>query len=139
MPRPVVHAALLILLPLSIAACGDDEPTTPLTPTPIPTTITETFTGTLERNFAFTHPFQSDAGTLQATVTTLEPDSAAIVGVALGTWNGASCDRRITNNSATQSSVIFGQASTPGSLCLEVYDAAGLRQATTYTVTVIHP
>jgi len=138
MSRSVARTLFLILLAIPAAGCGDDDPA-PTAPTPTPDLITETFSGTLERNFAFTHPFRTDAGTLQATVSTLTPDSAAIVGIALGTWNGTACDRRVTNNQATQGAVIFGQASAPGQLCVEVYDAAGLTQRTAYTVTVVHP
>ena len=137
--RSVVRTVLLMSLALPIAACGGDDDPAATAPTPTPTTVTETFSGTLERNFAFTHPFQTDAGTLQATVTALTPDSAAIVGIALGTWNGAACDRRVTNNRATQGTSVLGQASAPGALCVEVYDAAGLGQPTTYSVTVVHP
>jgi hypothetical protein len=137
MPRSRVLIALFASLLLS-AACGDDTPTTPTEPT-TPTTITETFSGRLERNFGFTHTFQADAGTVVVTLVTLTPDSAATIGMSLGAWNGTSCDLRVVNDRATQGTIVIGQASVPGNLCVRVHDSAGLSQATSYEVRVVHP
>jgi hypothetical protein len=138
MLRSLVYAALATCLSLSVAACGDDDtPTSPTEPT-TPITLTETFSGRLERNFAVIHTFQSDAGTVTATLTTLTPDSAALVGLDLGTWNGASCAVVITKTDATQGTTIVGQASVAGNLCLRVYDANGLSQPASYEVQVAH-
>ena len=138
MPRSLVLIALFASLPLTAACSGDDTPTTPTEPT-TPTTITETFTGTLERNFAFTHTFQSDAGTITVTLAALSPDSTATIGLSLGAWNGASCDLRVANDRATQGTIVIGQASVPGNLCVRVHDASGLSQATAYEARVTHP
>ncbi len=140
MLRSLSHAVLLTSVLLT-AACSGDDPTTPTEPTPPPTTVTETFSGTLERNFATTHPFPSGLGTITVTVTALAPDSAAIIGVGLGTWNGSACatSSGVVNDRATQGTSLIGQASVSSAFCLRVYDAAGLSAPTSYTVQVVHP
>ena len=137
--------SILVLVPLALvcvltAACGgDDEPTTPTGPTP-PANVTVNFTGTITRNGANTHPFTTDAGTITATINTLSPDSTAIVGLILGTWNGTTCQTVIANDRATQSSSVIGTASGSGSLCIRIYDANGeLAGPTAYDVQVVHP
>jgi len=81
----------LALLAAPLGAC-DDNTATPLTPTP-PAPTTETFAGTLSVNGAVTFPFvTASAGSVTATLKTLEPDATVIIGLALGTWNGTACD-----------------------------------------------
>ena len=45
-----VTLACTLLLPLLVAGCGDDDRRTPTAPTPTPSSVTDTFTGTLTRN-----------------------------------------------------------------------------------------
>ena len=121
-----------------LAACGDD-PTTPTDPTPAPT-ITETFSGTVTRNGAATHNFQSQAsGTAAVTLTTLAPDSALVIGLSLGTWNGSACALVITKDDATQGSLVTGGVSSLGSLCVRIYDVGNITGPITYDITVVHP
>jgi hypothetical protein len=135
---------LRVLAPLAVcvtlAACGDDNtPSTPTSPTP-PGTVTENFSGTLNQNGATTHPFRTDAGTVTATLTAVSPDSATVLGLSLGTWNGAACQLVIANDRATQGTILVGLASASGNLCVRLYDAAGgLTQPTSYEVQVVHP
>ncbi len=138
MPRSIRLMPLLFLVLLA-PACGDDDPTTPTQPTP-PATVTETFSGTLNQNGAVTHPFPTGlAGTVTATLITVAPDSTTVIGMSLGTWNGAVCQIILANDQATQGTVVVGTVSTFGSLCLRVYDVGSLTQATSYEVQVIHP
>lgn len=137
MYRTFRHIPVLIFLGL-LTACGSDNPTTTPTDT-VPLTVTETFSGTVTANGATTHPFATRGGTVTATLTTLSPDSASIVGLTLGTWNGQDCQSVISNDRATQGSVIIGTASTTGNLCVRLYDATGaLPQPTDYEVQVVH-
>lgn len=124
---------------LAAAACGDDNDS-PTGPTaPAPTVKTETFEGILTRNGATTHTFSSDLGRVGAQLTSLTPDSAAVVGLSLGTWNGVTCQVTITNDRATQGSTAIGQASGTGNLCVRVFDAAGtVAEPLSYLVTVEH-
>lgn len=120
------------------AACGDD-PTTPTTPTP-PATVTETFSGSVTRNGAATHTFATQAsGTVTATLTTLAPDSALVIGLSLGTFNGSACQLVITKDDATQGTIVTGGVSTLGSLCVRIYDVGNITDPVTYDITVVHP
>lgn len=138
MHRPMLRVFIPLLVSVMAAACGDDDVTTPTGPT-APATVTETFSGTLDRNGATTHSFTTDGGTVTATLTTVSPDSETVVGVSLGTWNGLACQIVIANDRATQGTVVIALASGSGNLCVRVYDATGLIQATSYEVQVVHP
>ena len=138
MHRSILRVPCLLLVGMT-AACGNDQtPTAPTATTP--TTATETFEGTVNRNGANTHSFATRGGTVTATITTLSPDSAAVVGLSLGTWNGASCQTVIANDRATQGVTVVGTASGSGNLCVRLYDAAGdLAETASYAVLVVHP
>jgi len=139
MYRFVPHALLLGAL-LSTAACGDNA-STPTTPTPTtPETITETFSGSINRNGAATHTFLAQAsGSVTATLTTLAPESVAAIGVSLGTWNGTACQLVIANTSAAQGAVILGVASSAGNFCVFVQDVGTIADTASYEITVVHP
>jgi hypothetical protein len=140
MHRSICPALLLALAALTVACGGEDqEPTTPTGPT-LPATVTVVFSGTLTRNGAVTHPFTTDSGTVTVTINALRPDSAAILGLTLGTWNGEGCQTVIANDRATQGVSVIGTASGSGNLCVRVYDATGgLAAPTEYDVQVVHP
>ena len=129
-----------LILALAAGACGSDDNNNPPTaPTP-PTTVTETYADTIGRNGARTHNFTSSAsGTLTATLTTLAPDSALKVGLSIGTWNGANCQLVITNDAATQGTVVTGGVSSFASLCVRIYDVGNITDPITYEITVVHP
>jgi hypothetical protein len=129
-----------LILALAAGACGDDDNNnTPTAPTP-PTTVTETYADTIGRNGARTHNFSSGAsGTVTATLTTLAPDSTLTVGFSLGTWNGVNCQLVITNDAATQGTVITGGVSSLGSLCVRIYDVGNITNPISYEITVVHP
>ena len=135
-----VTLACTLMLPLLIAACGDD-PVTPTTPT-TPTTVTDTFTGTVTRNGATSHPFPitaSAGGSVTATLKTISPDGAAVVGMSLGTWNGTACQAVISNDRATMAASILGTATSTGTLCVRIFDVGALSEPQDYEVEVIHP
>ena len=136
-----VTLACTLLLPFITAGCGGDIQDL-VGPTPEPVIITETFTGTVTRNGAAAHPFPvnfSSGGTVTAVLRTVTPDSALIIGFALGTWNGNACQAIIANDRASQSTSIVGTATTSGSLCVRLYDTAGLDVPLGYEVDVTHP
>jgi len=134
---PMFRALVLVVMLAGVVGCGDDTPTTPTDPTPRPT-VTETFTGVLTVNGGVTHSFNTGSGTISATLTTLSPDSAAVIGVSLGTWNGTSCQIVLANDNATQAATVVGSATTTGAFCARVYDVGRLSAPTEYTVTVVH-
>jgi hypothetical protein len=141
MRRPIGFLpAALAAIALSAGACDDNEiPTVPTSPE-APTTVTETFTGTVNPNGAVTHSFTTEAaGTLSATLVAVTPDSATKIGLSLGTWNGISCKIEIANDNAQQGVTITGTASALGAFCARVYDVGALTGNINYEVRVTHP
>jgi len=134
---PMMRVLVLLSMLVGAVACGDDTPTAPTDPAPRPT-ITETFTGTLTVNGARTHSFATGSGQITATLTTLSPDSAAVISLSLGTWNGTACQIVIANDNATQAAVVVGNAGTTGNFCARVLDVGLLGAPTDYTLTVVH-
>lgn len=136
----MTRCAAVLAAALLAAACDAEDPfEIPTSPTP-PTIYTETFSGTISRNGAQTHPFNTQAsGRVTVTLTALAPDNTVQVGLALGTWNGSACQLVITKDDAVESDVVTGDVSTLGSLCVRVYDAGALTGPTDYEVEVVHP
>jgi hypothetical protein len=132
--------SLALMAALAAAACADDE--NPIEPTPdTPVSVTETFAGTIGPNGAKTDTFSVAAsGTVQASLVKLEPDPAVIIGLSLGTWNGAACQVVLANDQTRLGNVLTATVSAAGRLCVRVYDAGGtLVEPATYEVTVVHP
>jgi hypothetical protein len=138
-----LNSALKILalsLALGLSACAEDDEILPPSTGTSPTS-TDTFSETLTPNGADTYPFSVAAfGTVVATITKLEPNNAVVVGLSLGTWNGAACTVVTSNDKAVQGTNVSAQASGAGRLCVRIFDAAGtLPEPTTYELTVVHP
>ena len=139
MHRLLTRVVPLLVVVTVFTACGDDEPTSPTSPTQ-PPPITETFPGTLTRNGARTHTFNTQAsGTVTATLTALDVDEGVKIGLALGTWNSTSCQLVITKDDAVRSTRIVGQVSALGSLCVRIYDVGELTRSAGYEILVEHP
>jgi hypothetical protein len=128
----------LLLVGLTAGACEDTTPTPLPTPTPPPTT-TDTFSGTLNINGAFTFPFQGlAAGSMTGTLTTLS-DTTKAISLALGTWNGVSCQIVVVNDKATQGAIVTAVSSGGGSFCARVSDVGMLTESVTFEIAVVHP
>jgi hypothetical protein len=130
-----------LLLPLLVAGCGDDDP--PETPTaPTIPTVTDTFTGTLTRNGATSHPFLVTSivgGSVTATLKTVTPNVETVVGITLGTWNGSSCQAVISNDRATAPTTLLGLATSTTTLCVRIYDIGTVEDPQDYEFEVVHP
>jgi hypothetical protein len=130
---------LLLLAPLVTGCGGDDESNIPTAPTPI--AVTETFSGTLTPNGGRTHEFTvQQAGTVTVKLSALSPDEMVLIGLSLGTWNGATCaTATISNDKAGLNASVVGTAQQTGLFCARVYDAAGtLTASTDYSIEVTH-
>ena len=144
MRRPMRRVLLLISIVGIAAACGDDNnSSTPTGPTTLPTVLTETFSGTLLKNAAYTHPFAvSDSGDvsvfLTQSVDAAHPDTVIPIGVSLGTWNGSSCAIVIANDNVSQGSSITGRATAAGNLCVRVYDVGFVPGSANYELLIDH-
>lgn len=144
---------MLLLVPVVglAAACDDNSSLVPTGPTAPPTVLTETFTGTLTKNAAYTHPFTvGDAGDvsvfLLTSVDAARPDNNAIpIGVSLGTWNGSSCAIVIANDNVTPvnndnplAGKLTGRATAAGNLCVRVYDVGFVPGTANYELLIDH-
>src|SRR5206468_7446742 len=114
----------LLLAAACAAACEDTATTTSTTPTP---TVSEPpFAGTIGINGAAILQFSATArGQVTATVATLDP-ADAVIGLSVGTWNGASCQVIIDKTDAVQGTVLQPNVSGVGNLCVRVYDSGKL-------------
>ena len=131
-----ISFSALIFACAAASGCGDDPP--PTTPVETPVQITETFQGTLNLNGAATHLFGTEApGQATATLTSLSPNSAAIVSFIFGTWNGQYCQVILVKDDATQAQNLIGNASR-GSFCVRIADIGRLTAPTDYLITVSH-
>jgi hypothetical protein len=140
--RRLIPGLLIAVLAVSVAACGssDNVTPTPTTPTTPAATITETFPGTLTINGAATFPFTATtAGTVTATLTSLLPDGAVPVGLAIGTWTGSACQIGVANDGATQAAVVTGTAQSAVNLCVRIYDVGKLTSSMDFSITIVHP
>ena len=138
MRRPMSLSLFAAALALATAACESTDVFQPPTgPAPIPTTLV--FTGTLTPNGGRTEQFTTQAGgTVTATLVSLSPET--VVGLGLGTWNGAACQITVAQDAALQSTVLVGTASAVGNYCVRIFDAAGsLSGPVNYELRVVHP
>ncbi|HEY3122069.1 MAG TPA: hypothetical protein VGL15_15695 [Vicinamibacteria bacterium] len=133
--RRVIALVLAALLP----ACGNNNTPTSSTTGSDAARTTETFTGTLTSRSAVWHTFTvAQNGTVDATLTTLEPVSTITVGLGIGTTPTNGCSVQAWNNAATTGTVLTGSI-IPGTFCVTVYDVGNVTDSVNYAVTVTHP
>ena len=147
MRRLLLRALSTLAIAATVSACGSKSSTTttPTGPT-LPTVLTETFSGALTRNSAYTHPFSvTGAGNVTVFLITSanaanSSDNKIPLGVSLGTWNGASCAIVIANDNVSPGSSITGTATAAGNLCIRVYDVGFVPSSSAnYELLVDHP
>jgi len=147
MRRSLLHATLVLGLAVALAGC-DNIDESPFTPPP-PNWVTTNLSGSLALRGAETRTFvvaqtgQSQNITVTMTAVTRqdeqEPDGPIVLGMALGTWNGAICQLALVNDSAFAGTTIVGQVSGFGTLCVRVYDTGQLPAPVNYSIDVVHP
>ena len=136
-PRP--WAAAVILACVLGAGCEDVENPNPIDPDPLPN-VTDTFTGTLNRNGAATFNFTVAGGGLVAlTLTKVAPDNTIAVGLAMGTWNGTTCSVVLANDNSVENTTVVGQAGGIGQLCVRIYDIGKVVDPVEFELVVRHP
>ena len=131
-PLAVLAAALLA------SACNDPVP--PATPSPVPPTVTDTFTGTLTVLGTNSHPFVvNEVGGVKVTLTSVDPKAKLSIAVGTPSTTTGLC---IAINSVTTDPgpqpQLAGTASVKGPFCLAVSDVGNITESTSYTVTVLH-
>src|SRR3954465_16078295 len=126
--RFITPLAIVALAALTTAACSDNTlsqlaAASQTTPNP----STETFTGTLSQNGAFTHIFTIlTLGSVTVTITNLAPNTSQIVGLSLGVWTGATCSTSpqtggSASDVASVGTTITLNATAAGNLCARLY------------------
>ena len=131
-----IYFSVLILACAAVAGCAEDE--IPTTPVETPVQINESFEGSIILNGAATHVFGTErAGQATVNLTSLSPDSAAVVSFMFGTWNGQYCQVILVKDDATTAQNLIGNAS-QGSFCVRIADIGRLTAPTSYVITVSH-
>ncbi len=141
--RSIVLAALAAL---TTSACSDNTLSQLASASQTPAaTQTDTFTGTLSQNGAFTHIFTIQTlGAVTVTIVSLAPNTSQIVGLSLGVWNGTACSTSPQTggsaiDTATSGSSITLNATAAGNLCARLYDVGFVTQPVIYTMQITHP
>ncbi|HSP89904.1 MAG TPA: hypothetical protein VLN08_03310 [Vicinamibacterales bacterium] len=137
MRRLLTLGLSLSLLALAAAGCGDDLTDRELGPSG---TVTETFAGTLNPGGGTTHVFVvTSQGTISATLTAVGDDNTRVVGLALGNYSNNACQLAAANDVAYVSLPLVASVSAAGTICARVYDSQAVPDATSYTLSVVHP
>jgi hypothetical protein len=129
----------IVLLAFVAAACDDEDPTTPISPT-LPKT--ESFSGVVTQSGATTHNFDvGAAGSVVATLKTIGADNTLVVSFSLGTWTGTACSIVLANDAATGGAILTGTMTGIGTLCARVGDIGNVPSGpgVAYTIEVVHP
>ena len=131
---------LAILALAAASACRST--TTPTTTATAPATVTDTFSGAIAQTANTSFPFTVSAtGSVQVTLTDVEPLTTMALGVAVGTWDGTTCTPGLATNDHAKSGVsaLTGTA-VAGSYCVQVSDAGNIPPNWTvaFTVQVTH-
>ena len=135
---PMVFA--LLAPALGAAGCGTDNTQTSTNTSTSPSvTITETFQGTVAISGAAVFSFGvTTSGNVTATYKSMSPAAGATMGLALGIWNGSSCNVVIANDNAIVNSTVVGTASAAGTLCVRAYDIGKLAATQTVELSITH-
>lgn len=132
----ITGAVVAIGLTFLTSACSD--PTPPVTPTPVPATITEVFTGTLLVSGNNMIPFTvQQVGALKVSLTAVDPPAA--LGLGIGTPSTGVCTNfQQVNVVPGGPPVLTGTATVTGNFCVSIYDIGSMVEPVNYTVTVQH-
>lgn len=138
--RALMAAVVVAAMTAGAAGCGATATSTSTTTTTAPSVlITETFAGTVAVNGAAAFSFNVlGSGAITATYKSMSPATGATMGLALGTWNGASCSVVIANDNAIVNSTVAGQASAAGTLCVRAYDIGKLTALQNIELSITH-
>jgi hypothetical protein len=148
MRRSLLHGSLAVLLATGLAGCDNLDESIIGPPGP-PPMMTTTLAGSLALRGAETRTFEiiptGQTVAITATITAItrqdgqEPAAPIVVGMAMGTWNGASCQVILVNDNAFAGTTIVGSVSGFGMLCVRIYDVGRLDAPVNYSIDVVHP
>ena len=141
MPRiaRTLRVWLLFVSSVALSACDNGDSMTAPTDVPNSVAITQTFSATLPTNGARQHLIAAQPGTVTAILAALSPSDSPIIGLAIGVWNGSFCSDVIAKDDATAGASVTGEATGASTLCVRVFDSAGmLVTPVEYVVMVTH-
>jgi hypothetical protein len=124
-----------LVLAGALSACGGDT-TTPTTPT----TVIDTFNGTLQALGSVQYPFTvNSAGVVSATVTSLNPQATITVGFGLGQPSAGVCNliSGAFSESAKVGQPISGTINA-GSYCVVLYDIGNVVGSDDFVIQISH-
>ena len=142
MKQPIVGRVLgrgLLALALAgaVSSCGGDTSTAT---TPTPTSVIDTFNGTLAAQGSVQFPFTvTTPGVVSATLTSLNPQATITVGFGLGQPSAGVCNL-ITgafSESAKVGQPISGTIGA-GSYCVALYDIGNVVGSDDFIITISH-
>src|SRR5262245_34901371 len=133
---------LAIFVALFAGAACHSTTTAPTTTAAAPSTVTDTFTGSIAQTANMSFPFTVTAtGNVQVTLTDVEPLTTMALGVAIGSWDGTTCTPGLaTTDHAKSGATALAGTAAAGSYCVQVSDAGNIPPTWTvsFTVQVIH-
>jgi hypothetical protein len=130
------RAAAGALLAVAVSSCSNPTSTTPTT---VPATITDTFSGTLAQGSTAAWNFTvGGSGTITITLVSLAPQSTITMGVGVGSPGTSGCSITSSQENVRVGAPIQGTLSA-GAYCVALYDLGNMTAANTYTLTVLHP
>ena len=137
MHRLSCRAVLLSIAILAMGACSNNPivPPSPLGP------FTDTYSGTLSKNGAFTHAFSiTSLGSITACDHLARAERQPDRGLPVcGVWNGTSCTASSSTDVATTGSSITLTASSAGIVCVRLYDVGFVDDPVLYQLQVVYP
>jgi hypothetical protein len=135
--------AVLAVVGLLTAACGnDDAATTPTTPTG---PSTENFSGTLDVQgssfYSFTTTASGQVSITLASLVATRPGPAlnSVMGLAVGAPLGTDCNVTSSINAAPGLAAQLVTTLTPATYCARIYDVGNLTTSVNFTVRIVHP
>lgn len=87
-----------------------------------------------------THTFSvSKTGEMSARITSITPNNASLIGLALGNLVNGSCSVYSINNLTGLNRDVFISSVVKGNYCIQVFNGGGIAAAQSYQLTVNHP
>jgi len=135
-------ASALVGAGLLVSACSGSSNSSSTVVAPSGTTVTDTFTGTVQPGGLDFHPFTvNTGGTINITLLTAGPPPTITMGLAVGTPSSTGTCALLSNASTVTPAGSTAQLTgslAAGTYCVEVLDVGNAAGPITYSVTVAH-
>jgi hypothetical protein len=139
---PLSALAVVAVVGLLTAACGNDSTTAPTTPTG---PSTEVFSGTLDAQgssfYSFTTTTSGQVSITLASLVATQPGPAlnSALGLGVGAPLGTDCNVTSSVNTAPGLTAQLVTTLPPATYCARVYDIGNLTASLNFTVRIVHP